>query len=326
MKFLWLMLSVVLVMALALAFHLGGAFKPLPPPVLVVEVGPLSFTELKPDSGLTSARTFRIRNDGVSPLTGTLVTDQTWLQIDQSKFSINSGEDPITINVEVNTAGLKHGIKSTGSIIVNSNAGEKIVPVSISVPTSIITDDFSYPGTGWCVGSDDISKGQYSNGAYHLSVYKSGKYLVCANSILGQFSDFSYSVDANWANAAGANLGSYGVAFRQRDSINYYYFGVYPRQQVYSLSKEVNHNNVELVGTESEPLVPSPLINKDASGNRLGVVCSGPTISLYINNGFVKSVDDGAFSNGYVGLGVESLFIDIDHVEAVFQNLKIIVP
>jgi len=88
--------------------------QPVGTPVVQVSPGTLAFDDVS--VGQTSTMEFTITNTGGGTLTGTIIANDTWLQVQPTSFSGPSS----LINVTVDTAMLEAG-QYTGTITVNSN-------------------------------------------------------------------------------------------------------------------------------------------------------------------------------------------------------------
>lgn len=130
--------------------------------------------------------------------------------------------------------------------------------------------------------------------------------------------DFGVEVEARADDVPGT---AYGILMRYggatSDQLSHYYFGVTADGRYY-LGKEVEGK----YGTAPLPRVASPLINTGGSGNRLGALVEGDTISLFINGALVRTLTDNSIAAGSVGLFVASP--ETGPTRAVFRSLTVV--
>jgi hypothetical protein len=107
------------------------------------------------------------------------------------------------------------------------------------------------------------------------------------------FSDFTAEVDVRFAADVDYTLG--GLLFRWQDEENYYGFLVWNDGR-YGLFKRVDGEFEELLSGSTAYL------DSVVSANRLKVVVVGDSISLYVNDQHVNSLNDSSFQEGRVGL------------------------
>jgi len=303
-----------------------GVCPSSPPPVLNVNTSPIYFNNIKPGLGDADYQTLTIGNTGGEKLTGTLTTNANWLWLSPVQIEIDSGANQ-NVRIHASTSGLTSGSSYNCFVIIETNGGEKQIPVYLTVASSVIfEDDFSDPWSGWAVGSVTNGKAEYLDGEYRL-LQKSGGYYRCGDNIeIGQFDDFALEVDAQWHGTLSSS-NYYGIVFRKQDNDDRYAFYVSSEDGYYALEKVVKGTGSVL----KDWTIASTYIKKGAAVNRLKVVCAGPQISLYVNNSLLTTVYDSSFSKGYIGLMVgkgesTSSWITVPDADALFDNLKISAP
>ncbi|MCL4537365.1 MAG: PEGA domain-containing protein [Nitrospirae bacterium] len=104
--------------------------SPLPPvtPNFVISRTNFDFSNLM--VGSTASGSFSISNTGGGTLSGTLKTNKKWLKVTQSNFDTSRNKD---ITFYIDTTGLPFGFKDTGTIEIQSNGGNKVITVNLSV-------------------------------------------------------------------------------------------------------------------------------------------------------------------------------------------------
>jgi hypothetical protein len=155
----------------------------------------------------------------------------------------------------------------------------------------VYQDDFSDPASGWDDTFDKYTMKQYGNQKYHIVIQTSN--LMAWGLANRDISDFVMEVDA--AQEEGPDNNGYGLLFRMQDRQNFYRYDI-SGDGFYLLSKFINGEWVTLVNWTA-----SPYINKGQTANRLKVSAFGPTISIYVNDQLLASVNDKTFSHGNFG-------------------------
>ena len=173
-------------------------------------------------------------------------------------------------------------------------------------------DDFSSPSSGWTRVSDDIKDSDYINGEFSLTVKKFDTKIPIVNRNAGSYKDMLLETDARLVSGPGQSL--YGLVFRQQDLDNYYCFMV-SGDGGYILQKRVKGVFTTIVKKNN-----ATIIKKDTSYNRLEVICKGDQIEMLCNGSSLAMAKDNSFSEGWVGLIVNST---TPPATAVFDNFKV---
>jgi len=191
-------------------------------------------------------------------------------------------------------------------------SGTFVVAQEAAIPTTIFSDDFSDPSSGWHVGSDEDVEYGYSNGEYYVLV-KTPDWVAWGNPSR-TFTDFRLEVDARLVIWTGNNTS--GVLVRYRDERNFYLFEIDYNTGEYGVSKKVNGEWEELVAWND-----SPHIKRGQSSNHLTVIAQGPNFTFYVNGELLTVVTDASFAEGDIGLLVGSY----DYAGALvhFDNLEV---
>ena len=177
-------------------------------------------------------------------------------------------------------------------------------------------DDFSDPKSGWTLVSDneDYKCGYQprEDPWYSISIFVPD-WAAMAWRPESSYDDFE--VDANAGCVAADPPGEFGLLFRMQDGTNFYCFSV-SNQGYWRLRKMVS-------GTW-QAILASTYSDAIATGdhwNYLGVVCSGPNITLSVNDTEVGQVSDSTFASGWVGLMGGSF--ETGDVQMVFDDLAV---
>jgi WD40 repeat protein len=175
----------------------------------------------------------------------------------------------------------------------------------------VVTDDFSDPESGFSRDSDENGRYFYRDGYYGIEILKEDWSNWTWRGDI--FSDFMLEVDVTSQREAGQG----GVIFRQVGEQQFYGFAITPDGR-YRLQKRVSEDRWETLLDWQE----SPHIRTGLATNRLGVVCEGSTISLYVNGQDLDSVQDTTYTEGKIGL-TAGTFEEETHTLFHFDNLRI---
>jgi len=173
------------------------------------------------------------------------------------------------------------------------------------------TDNFSDPGSGWPVSDDNNRRFAYLNGQYQIWVKKpaSGWFVSPG----AKATDFTASVSARRASGSG---GAYALQFGLNEDWS----------QFYEFAIEGNRYSIWRYSSGSwTPLrnwTSSPAIATGTNWNRLKVIRQGSSISVYVNNQFLATVTDGAFS-GFRRIGLASYSPGSGGLDARFDNFSL---
>jgi serine/threonine protein kinase len=180
----------------------------------------------------------------------------------------------------------------------------------------VFQDDFEDPASGWEVGDYETGSVGYENGAY--SVISLGNGMPMWGVADRFLTDLIIEVDASQVLAGAANDNEYGVACRlQPDGDGQYlsisgdgYYGIW-----------LNY------GMDWIPLVEwsqSDAIRRGNATNRIRAVCSGATLSLFVNDQHLATVEDTTFAGGDIALTATSY--EDTATKIIFDNLVVQTP
>lgn len=164
----------------------------------------------------------------------------------------------------------------------------------LSLGDLLFQEDFNGNINQWPTGTDNGGTYYIENGEYHLIGSEKD---IASTGWLRQFQqpekiydDFYLETQVRFLEGSQEN-DSYGVLFRYSNGSTYI-FVIGNAQQVYSLH------------TENETLLwwtYSPKIIKDGA-NKIGILCKGDEITIYINGDEVDSIKSGYRASGGIGL------------------------
>ncbi|TAK11789.1 MAG: serine/threonine protein kinase [Anaerolineae bacterium] len=182
--------------------------------------------------------------------------------------------------------------------------------------TILFEDDFSDPTSGWDISGDRTGSSDYSeNGTYNIAVFDN-EYVWWANPYL-DFDDVVVEVDASLVDGTVDN--GFGIICSYLDADNFFY-GSISSEGFYSFWQQDAGEWVDLGdGEELSPLIPS-----DGSTVRIRLECVGDTMTLYVNNVLIDSIDGVPLTGGDVGLVAETYTSGAIEIE--FDNFVVFSP
>jgi caspase domain-containing protein len=165
------------------------------------------------------------------------------------------------------------------------------------VGTRFFEDPFSTTSGGWDTLDDATHTKRYRGGAYEITAKQGGDYIGVphAHEELSSLRNVVVRVDARRVSADdpnGRDPNGYGIACRQKDTRNYYWFNI-TNVGYYSLNKRLNGEQVRLQGPR-----PTTGIIKATSPNHIQVMCAqakegGTRLVLWVNGRQLLDKRDG---------------------------------
>lgn len=154
------------------------------------------------------------------------------------------------------------------------------------------TDDFSNLNSGWLIDDSSTKRFTYIGGQYQIWVKQPG--WIIWSTPGAKATDFTAAVSAR---RASGSKGDYGIVFGiNADGNQWYQFMIGPNN--YSIWKYDNGNWTALRNWTS-----SSHIKTGINWNRLKVIRTGTTISVYANNQPLTTISDNSFTGlGRIGL------------------------
>jgi uncharacterized repeat protein (TIGR01451 family) len=152
-------------------------------------------------------------------------------------------------------------------------------------------DDFGNPNSGWYIGDVGDVRWGYQDGEYEILLRNADWWWDAVLAPLGCVTD--YSVEADMRRYSGSTT-AYGLIFGWQDWDHLYVFMVEPAYQYYSVWRRAFPGDPYWV-----PLVdwtPSSYINPVNTTNHLKVEHDGSQITVYVNNQFLATVNDSAYT------------------------------
>jgi hypothetical protein len=195
------------------------------------------------------------------------------------------------------------------SLLVHSVAVPKQAPAA----TSIYSDDFSDPDSGWPQYTDADTTATYLNGEYRFFVQQS----ATASWVTGSpfFADLDVQVQAR-ATRGGQDK-SYGLLFGMQNIDTFHDFEIDPVQGNFALRSHSASGWTTILDW-----TPSTAIKRDAASNQLGIVRKGTSVTLYANGVRLAGVTLPGITAGRLGFLVAN-YADPAGADIFFDSLTV---
>lgn len=205
------------------------------------------------------------------------------------------------------------GLLSTGCFpLTSEQSGEDTLPSG----STLFSDDFSNPPSGWGIWSRDGASVDYHNGGLRILVNEA-QYDFW--SVAGQrFTDAVIEVEAT--KIAGPDDNDFGVVCRYQDKDNFYML-VASNDGYYGIAR-VKNGEYSMIGADQ--LQYSSAIAQGQATNSLRAACVGSTFSLSINDVKLMEATDSSFTSGDVGVLAGAY--DTQGVDILFDNFIVKKP
>jgi hypothetical protein len=177
--------------------------------------------------------------------------------------------------------------------------------------SSVFTDDFSDPSSGWNRASATNGSTDYSSGQYRILVNQSS-YVLWAIAKRNFPGDVTINVDAT--KAGGPDDNAFGVICRYSDSNNFYRFLI-SSDGYAAIGRKVGGSSAFI---SSEKMMPASAILKGVATNHISATCIGNALTLSVNGTQIAQATDDSLKGGDVGLIAQTF--DAAGAEILFDN------
>jgi hypothetical protein len=184
-----------------------------------------------------------------------------------------------------------------------ASAGAQMMPRGELVFQEAFSDnrnEWAVGGFGDVVADSLIQrKFEFHEGEYRATSHEWGARAWCTQ--CGTYGDASYELIARFKE--GGDDAFYGIVFRvnPNNTDEFYLFEVYA-EGAYSFWRHSSGGNWDGI----IPRTDHEIVTVGKGTNILGVVASGSHFDLYVNNTLVDSADDDHYTEGWVGVYVET--------------------
>jgi hypothetical protein len=176
--------------------------------------------------------------------------------------------------------------------------------------TLVLDDTLHYNSANyWNDFSDKNSTCSFAGGVYHVKTITKNLIHRCSE-FEPEFSNFVFQVQMTILSGNGG-----GITFR--DDLQYHFYSfIIMNNGSYELYKFSNDQPTRYLLSGTSPAIKTGL----RQVNLIAVIAHGKTLDFYVNNRHVTSVNDGSYSQGYMGVCVSSVN---SSTEATFNNAKV---
>ena len=234
------------------------------------------------------------QSQGISKITGVLLTILILLAVISGSGVISYAAvfHPAELNAQATavTRGLLTSQSlATATAIADSpqNTYDRIIHT-----TPIITDELQDQNHSlWTGNSNGSSNCSFTHGAYHIHVAPLHNFHDCFAT--GGFSNFVFRVQMTFI------VGDYaGIMFRSAASSFMFYLFTITNDGLYTFSVIMGQQSGRTLAYGRSSAINSG----EGRPNLLGVMALNDTISLFVNDQFIESVNDNTFNSGTFGL------------------------
>ena len=176
--------------------------------------------------------------------------------------------------------------------------------------TLALYEPLSQSTSSWVTGSDNETSCQFTEGAYHIVESKLGWFYNCGP-LISDFANFAFEVQMNIVKG---DCG--GMLFRYKYN-KFYYFGIC-QDGYYSLYLYMDGtaDNAKKMKADFTPAFRQGTNQT----NLIAVAATGNTITLYVNQQQVTTVQDSTYTHGKIGLFAYDYR---DPTEVAYTNAKV---
>lgn len=187
------------------------------------------------------------------------------------------------------------GVKFFGFVLVLALASLACaVPSVDSILNPMPSDDFSSDSSGWGTGTDSNSSVEYANGGLQMQVY-TANYVTWSTMGLDPYDNVHIEVSVK--NESTDSKAFYGIVCNEMGSTeNFYYVGISPDGYYAFVKSQMIQDDEFLKEGQSD------LISAASGSVRLGLDCTGSSLTLYVNGQQIDSVSDSTYTSGVIGL------------------------
>ncbi len=203
--------------------------------------------------------------------------------------------------------GMLFGLDAVSRALETSGA----TPTPTPVLALLLRQNFDTPDPAWPQEENPTEQKGYVEGRYYLVARQPNS--MARQALPGTYANFALEMSAGQVD--GPMGGAYGVIVRQRDSNNFYYFGL-SSDGLFSFTRVAGGQVQEII-----PWTPSDAILKLGYLNRVRVEARGELFTFTVNGETLATVEDATFADGQLLLFAASF--DQGGVRADFDDLVV---
>lgn len=198
-------------------------------------------------------------------------------------------------------------------------AGQRPTPPATAIPPyegMLFYDDFTSPDPGWWTGSDDDGEVWFEDGELRILNWTESEFVM--NTEPGRwFEDVDITVESRLVDGSDDNW--HDVMCRRQSADDYYIAGYSADGYVKMLANYAGELTYYL------DIEQSSIVKQGTDVvNAMQLICSGSTISFYLNGQLVGEFTDDVLAEGDMGFAVSSM--DGTYSDVAFDNLEVVVP
>jgi len=185
-----------------------------------------------------------------------------------------------------------------------------------SGPKVLLNEDFSQDDV-WSTFTSDNGAVSYDAGQYVLATKRSQWFVWGQPESEPTFSDVI--IEATVKNTGDADDAGFGLMCNYEDDTHYYYAGVAP--DGYLAVVKADGDTEKVLSSDTDQWESSDSVPVNASSYKIGLECANGRVALYLNKEEIFSAQDKTFTEGQVGVFLQSF--DKSDAEVHFDNLTI---
>ena len=194
-----------------------------------------------------------------------------------------------------------------------TNPGSPASPTLPPFQLSLLRDDFSDPSSGWGTGTDELSSVEYVSGTLLVEVYDPN-FITWSLPNEKDYSDVRMEVDVR--NDSSDEYTVLGVICHVQESQDFYFLGV-DASGYYAIGKSVVGEDYVILTNGTSASVPGL-----GQSFTVAADCGNGELALYVNGEQLASIEDSAFTSGYVGIFVWNAATP-NAARVAFDNFKL---
>ncbi len=205
-------------------------------------------------------------------------------------------------------------------VVLLATAGCGPNPEKCRTDKALLEDSFNDTACGWGEYDRAEASAGYVGSEYFVSVHQPNTSAVAVPGI----SVDNVTLQAEARLAGGSPNNNLGLVCRYQDMEHFYAFMI-SSDGYYAIVQVADGAGYRILSGDGQNLLPSEAIETGPEAvNEIHAVCTGETLTLYVNGQQLASVSDDLFSSGDVGFIVSTY--EEGPTEVRFDNLIVLEP